>query len=412
MLLETLFGVYDCRRYVAQSELKLRNPRLINLCISRAGFAIVLGDVINPASISHRRNHRQSSVVLKYAQQFAIAVIAFVVAIYLLHRMIPSPTIPSNVVFVGPKYDYYTAHKDDYNTLFFGSSRVFNQVIPDVFDRTAQAGGLDINSYNFGIPAMRALDSTALIETVLRNPPKNLKWVFFESVLDRGYEPIHNARTHRAMYWHTWENTDMAVRYILDSEASLPEKAVLIFSHLIPALYNQMNVGRLFNQLLPSEFSAREQMVASYFTEHGGFFPLNEEDSLKRQAFLKDQAGYAQKVNQLEAFQVGVVQRESELAKNKRRLISRVSRAIRATGAEPIFIDPPSLELDDDLQAARRLNVIETLLSYKDPARFPELYQAKNRYDADHLNEATSEVFTRILAEDFSEAIKTLSGRE
>jgi len=368
----------------------------------------VLGDVINPASI-HRRNHRQSSVVLKYAQQFAIAVVAFVVAAYLLNRIIPSPAIPSNVVFVGPKHDYYTAHKDDYDTLFFGSSRVFNQIIPDVFDQAAKAEGLAINSYNFGIPAMRALDSTALIETVLQNPPENLRWVFFESVLDRGYEPIPNARTHRAMYWHTWENTGMAVRYILDSEAALPEKAILIFSHLIPALYNQMNVGRLFNQLLPSEFSEREQMVASYFTEHEGFFPLNEEDSYKRQAFLSDQAGYAQKVNQLEAFQMGAAQREAELAKNKRRLLARVSRAIRATGAEPIFIDPPSLELDDDLQAAQRLNLIEMLLSYKDPVRFPELYQAKNRYDADHLNEATSEVFTRVLAEDFSEVAKALS---
>ncbi len=47
---------------------------------------------------------------------------------------------------------------------------------------------------------LRAIDSTLLLEEVLSNPPKNLKWVFFETILDKGYEPIPNARTHQAMY--------------------------------------------------------------------------------------------------------------------------------------------------------------------------------------------------------------------
>lgn len=336
-----------------------------------------------------------------------MGVIAFIVAASLLSQIIPSPAIPSNVVFIGPKYDHYKVHKDDYNALFFGSSRVFNQIVPEAFDAAAKKEGVPVNSYNFGVPAMRVLDSTVLLEQVLANPPENLKWVFFESVLDKGYEPIPNARTHRAMYWHNWKNTKFAARYILDSSESLPSKAVLLFSHLLPALYHQMNVGRLFNQVLLSEFSAREKYVASQFSQREGYFPLNEEDSPRRQTFLDSQDAYEARVQKLKK-----VTRDSDaltdpaLSINKRRLLARITRVVRKAGAEPIFIEPPSLELEQDFKLAYRLGDVETLLSYKDPAQFPELYLPESRFDADHLNESASLKFTRMLAEDFSEAIQ------
>ena len=364
----------------------------------------VLNPPVDPLVQGRKRRYRKASVLAGYVKQSAIALTAFLVAAFLLNQIIPSPTIPSNVVFIGPKYDYYKAHKDEYNALFFGSSRIYSHVVPDVFDAAAMAEGVEVNSYNFGIPAMRAIDSAVLVEEVLANPPKNLKWVFFESILDKGYEPIPNARTSRVMYWHTWQNTRTAADYILTSDESLPKKAVLLTSHLLPFLYQQLNVGRLFNQVLPSEFSEEEQQVAAEFTKTEGYYALSNESDPKRQAFLQTQSTYLAQVSALSALQ-SESDSEPYLSANKQNLLARVTQAIESVGATPIFVEPPSLHMENDFQAAQQLGTIDMLLSYKDPDRFPQLYTVDQRHDADHLNDAGSREFTRLLAEDFSEAV-------
>ncbi|MGB3298773.1 MAG: hypothetical protein WBA76_10930, partial [Phormidesmis sp.] len=331
---------------------------------------MVLGNVLNTTVSAQRRRYRKPGVLAGYLKQSAIGLTAFLVAALLLNQMIPSAPIPANVVFIGPKYDYYQAHKDEYNALFFGSSRIYSQVVPEVFDAIAQSKGADINSYNFGIPAMRAIDSAVLLEEVLATPPKNLKWVFFESILDKGYEPIPNARTQRAMYWHTWKNTRTAAQYVLNSDESLPSKAVLLFSHLLPFTYQQLNVGRLFNQLLPSDFSAEEKQVAAEFTATEGYYALQDQSDPKRQDFLHNQAAYAEQVSALKQVQSEPVS-DPYLSANKQQLLKQITQAVRAAGAEPIFVEPPSLHLENDFQAAQQLGTIDTLLSYKNPARFP-----------------------------------------
>jgi hypothetical protein len=38
------------------------------------------------------------------------------------------------------------------------------------------------------------------------------------------------------------------------------------------------------------------------------------------------------------------------------------------------------------------------MLDFSDPARYPELYDPRHRYDSDHLNLAGAEMFSRLLA--------------
>lgn len=373
----------------------------------------MLSDVLKPAAVRLRRVRQKS---LRWAQvKNALAgLVAFVVATLLLGQIIPSPAIPSNVVFIGPKYDYYQAHKDEYNTLFFGSSRVYNHIVPDVFDAAANENAKGskapspINSYNFGIPALRGVDSAVLVSEVLKNPPQQLKWVFFETTLDKGYEPFENARTHRSMYWHTWENTGFATRYILASDESALSKVVLIGSHLLPALYRQMNVGRLFTELLPSEFSPREKETAAIFTANEGYYPLEDELNSRRVAFLEPsgQAAYQDQVDRLMQQNAISVAAEPPLAKNKKLLLERVARDVRAAGAEPIFIDPPALSSERDFVAAQQQGIIDHLLSYRDPDKFPQLYAIANRFDPSHLNPATAREFSRMLGKDFAQSIQ------
>ena len=374
----------------------------------------MLTDVLNsthssPAKNGRSRRRRRASLLSKYIWQVLIGCLTFFLTAFLLGRLIPSPVIPPNIVFISPKYEYYQAHKDDYDTLFFGSSRIYSQVIPKIFDETIEAEGRSLNSYNFGIPAMRAIDSAVLLKEVLANPPKNLKWVFFESTLDKGYEPIHNARTPRSIYWHNWENTQFAARYVLGSDESLPNKAVLLYSHLLPCFYHYLSVGRLFNQWLPSDFSEEELGVAAQFTADEGFYALSDESTAERQHFLSTQQDYLDRVSVLAGrtthaswYPKDDGGSDGHLSANKVMLLNQVVEAVRAAGAEPIFIDPPSLYLDNDFQLAKQLGIVDRLLTYRAPDRYPQLYAPENRYDIDHLNQAGAEAFSQLIAQDFS----------
>jgi hypothetical protein len=359
--------------------------------------------VYREQSIHRRNSGRQFSRLRKYLKQSAIALLAFILAAALLNQIIPSPLIPSNVVFVSPKYAHYSIHKNEYNALFFGSSRIYNQVAPEIFDQVAKDHGLEINSFNFGIPAMRAVPGYVLLRDVLRQPPKNLKWVFIETPLDNGYEPIQNARATRSIYWHTVDNTRLAIDYILKSNESLPEKIVLIGSHIIPFFYHQTNVGRLFSDWLSiHKFTAEEKANSKIFLENEGYFPLHEEDMIKPENFQEYSAAYEATLEQ-------VVRQNAHLdtvnlERNKQDLIDKIVQTVKAAGAVPIFVIPPTLEPQAALHHAYRVGQIPELLAFNDPEKYPELYALSYRYDTEHLTDAGSKLFSRFLAQAFTEA--------
>lgn len=358
----------------------------------------------NPVRYDYTRRYRpRSSVgyVRKYVKQVAIALIAFLVAASLLNQIIPSPAIPPNVTFVSPKYAHYQAQKDEYNVLFFGSSRVYNHIVPEEFDAAAAAAGAAVHSFNFGIPAQRALSGYVLMKEILKTPPKNLKWVFIETPLDPGYEPIQNARTNRVIYWHTAENTRIALRYILTSDETPLRKAVLAFSHLLPFAYNEFNIGRLFYQWIPVQnFTEEEQTVSQQALAQRGYYPLSDEADPKRQDFLAHLVRYEQSVEDLTEQKARIDRRATHVSRGQRWLLQALVAQVRSVGAEPIFIVPPTLEPQYELHRAHRLGYLPTLLSYNDPAAYAAFYALDNRHDAEHLNDQGSRQLSQQIAAD------------
>ncbi|MEO0457545.1 MAG: hypothetical protein AAF152_13340 [Cyanobacteria bacterium P01_A01_bin.114] len=348
----------------------------------------------------------RASRLRKYLKQGVITLVAFAIAAALLNQIIPSPAIPPNVVFVSPKYAHYQTHKDEYNTLFFGSSRIFNQVVPGVFDANARTAGTRINSFNFGVPALRALPGYVLLRDVLKDPPVNLKWVFIETPLDQGYEPIENARTNRSIYWHTFENTWFAIDYILKSDSAALHKPILIASHVLPFIYNQINIGRLFNQWLPiTQFSTDEQQKAAQFLANEGYKPLNDPQDPKRQAFLNSLDSYQTSVQQLAARNLAVLKQEA-IPKNQLKLLKKITAEVEAAGATPIFLLPPTLVSQDSLHQAYQQSKIRYLLAFDNPNETPGLYDIALRHDDEHLNGEGSRHFTQLIAKAFVETIQ------
>ncbi len=65
--------------------------------------------------------------VIQALTNSAIAVTAFLVTCVSLHAVLPFPEIDGGV---SQKFRFFSAHKDEFDTLFIGSSRVYFQISP------------------------------------------------------------------------------------------------------------------------------------------------------------------------------------------------------------------------------------------------------------------------------------------
>lgn len=124
---------------------------------------------------SHPSESRRPKSVLYYLTSCLTACLSFLIVSLLLQQLHPAVSPPENIDDISPKYSYYQSQKDDYDTLFFGSSRTYSHVIPRQFDALTQASGIRTNSFNFGIPGMFDVEGSAFLEGALSHPPKQLK---------------------------------------------------------------------------------------------------------------------------------------------------------------------------------------------------------------------------------------------
>ncbi|MHC4384587.1 MAG: hypothetical protein ACYS0J_17355, partial [Planctomycetota bacterium] len=76
--------------------------------------------------------------------------IAFVGTCHLLGAMLPQS--PHSTVSL--KLDHFAEHKDEYDTIFLGSSHVYRGIDPEAFDRETAALGFPTRSFNFGAAGM------------------------------------------------------------------------------------------------------------------------------------------------------------------------------------------------------------------------------------------------------------------
>ena len=342
-----------------------------------------------------------AQTIAVFLKSLFIAALSFVVMTLLLQQIIASPSIPMNLPIISPKFAYYQAHKDEYNTLFFGSSRIYHHVDPAIFDAEAQAAGLTIHSFNFGISGLKPLQSYVLMRDVLKDPPKHLKWVFIEDAIDRGAAPLDEVRSARAIYWHSWTNTRWAIAFVLSHPYTpLSKKIEYTLGHLIPFVYHQLNLGSAIAHWQPGlHISAEDKVIATQFLMRAGYRPIDFEMP-KEQFFLENIPAYQQEVAQLaEKKQQETYQ--APLTQHTLTYLEKMVATARDTGAQPIFVVAPTTVYQETIHRAFHQNRIEHLLTFNDPNLFPELFAPENRKDWDHLHPQGAQQFTKLLAKAF-----------
>jgi hypothetical protein len=339
-----------------------------------------------PSSETKLDRPRTESSLARGILSAGIAALAFVLACAGLNALLPFPEIDVLI----PNLRYFQQHRDDFDTVFIGSSRFRHQISPGIFDRTMREAGFPTRAFNFGINGMVPPEDGYVLEHLLGARPRRLKWIFIELDELQTKRIPETESTRRSLYWHDRKRTSLVIRAILDGGGSWEARDLLLFHGALFAK-NFTNIGRKIDL---SEWIARlwkEEALSKTLGRAGdGYIPLNREmpaaEAMEYEAALKDAVA-----NPGSRF----VSASTEHA------YRQVAEEVRRAGAIPIFLVTP-LTMQIKLGFRPESGIANNVMSFNDAKAYPQLYRKEMRLDGSHLNSVAAEEFTKLIAESFS----------
>lgn len=310
--------------------------------------------------------------------------------------LLPPPRLP----VLSEKRAHFLAHADDYDAVFIGSSRVYRGIVPQIFDAGMQARGHTVRSFNFAMEAVWPPESLYRVREFLRLRSR-VRWVFIELLPVNPRITPENAGTLRSIYWHDWRHTTLAWREIASQNAfTTGEKCAWFALHAELFLRRLSHVSRAADWLEPRlqprvdvEKTARKEFIFNTpWIDAEGFVPEPATPMTPEvaAAFHQQAAAYAQSLTPV------------ALSAHLRDELRDLAATVRASGATPIFVITPSITRAENFTDLRAEGIDADLISFKDPARFPALYDPALHFDGPHLNERGARELSRLLAEEFA----------
>jgi hypothetical protein len=348
-----------------------------------------------------------SKTVIRTLTNTAIGATAFLLTCVGLRAILPFPEIDGGV---SQKFRFFAAHKDEFDTLFIGSSRVYFQISPAIFDRVTQESGMPTHSFNFGIGGMYLPETAYLLEQILNLKPRNLRWVFIEyDEVQTKWSP-ENQTSRRALYWADWKRVSLLLRKLTDAGT---DPLWLLNPAKLRDIMRRQNDEKSTRSLLTfyaGQFEknytnvARAGDVLAYF--------LGSDTKERRASYLGSASnGYVIRPNRMSPSQAATYERglAAAMAEAGTRPLSpyaveaymQCAREVRKIGAAPIFlITPSTTEINVATEGTRTPGV---LMAFNDPRTYPNLFRSDVRRDGQHLTKSGAEEFTRIVAANFVE---------
>ena len=364
-------------------------------------------DLVLKAHVEPPAPHKETGrkTVIRALINSAICATAFLLTCLGLRALLPFPEIDGGV---SQKFGFFAAHKDEFDTLFIGSSRIYFQISPAIFDRVTRESGLPTHSFNFGIGGMYLPESAYLLEQILDLKPRNLRWIFIEyDELQTMWSP-ENQGSRRALYWADWKRVSVLLRKLTDAGAGplwLPNPAKL--RDIVLRQNDEKNTRSLltfYAAQLQKNYTnvARAADVLDYF--------LSRDANERRASYLGAASdGYVTKADRMSPSEAAAYERafSAAMAQNSTRALSpyaveayrQCAQEVSGIGAAPIFLITPSIaEINIAVEST---GVPGVVMAFNDPRVYPSLFRTSVRRDGQHLTKAGAEEFTQIVAANF-----------
>ncbi|MEY2497451.1 MAG: hypothetical protein QOD12_1007 [Verrucomicrobiota bacterium] len=325
----------------------------------------------------------------------AIALLAFVATSGLIHAFLP-PMIPKGIAV---KLKFFAEHKDEFDTVLVGTSRLYYSVSPEIFDKVTRENDLPTRTFNFGIDGMHPPENFYVLEQILKTKPRNLKWVVLEmGEIQTRWDNILG--TERAVYWHDWPRTVATMKKALNPRGNARWfiKITRLWLARRDFASNLTLFGKQFTNVgrAADFFSSRDRerfldADSELGPNHDGYRLAGDAMSAERAAIFREKL--AQEVSE---------SRSKFLDPATDQAYRTAAAQIRHAGAAPVFVVAPVLS---QTAAHFRQTPPAPLLSFNDSRKYPEFYDTKVRIDDAHLTREGAEEFTRLLAREFVRTI-------
>lgn len=318
----------------------------------------------------------------------------------LLHPIAPFPKMDE----IQPKLDYLALHPGEFDTFFFGSSRIYHHVLPGIFDQLSAEAGVPTRSFNMGIDGMWQPEVGFFLEHFLALHPHGIRWIFLEATPVRSAMENDEIDTIRGEYWHDLKYTEMVWRSALvhhepakhPTWASRWERLSAIemdfWPHWIAFSERTLNLGAVVDVLQEKLGVEGKQPKKPGYDGYDAAHRPKEIQPAER-------AMYESQFAKREVQPPGVDYADSVSQEAFRDLLERIERE---TGAKIVLIGPPTLNLR---HFHPRPEGRWPILDFWDLTKYPELYDINVRQDTDHVNVAGAKIFTKLLAERFSQEV-------
>jgi hypothetical protein len=357
------------------------------------------------------REPTSGKTVLRALINIAICAIAFLLTCIVLRMILPFPEIDGGV---SQKFRFFAAHKDEFDTLFIGSSRVYFQISPAIFDRVTRQSGMPTHSFNFGIGGMYLPETAYLLEQILKLKPRNLKWVFIEyDEVQTKWSP-ENQTSRRALYWADWKRVSLLLRKLTDAGTDsfwLPNPAKL--RDIMRRQNDEKSTGSLLT-FYAGQFEKNYTNVARAGDVVAYFLGADTKERRARYLGAADD-GYVTRPNRMSPSQAAAYERglAAAMAEAGTRPLSayavegylQCAREVRKIGAVPIFlITPSTTEINVATEGTWTPGV---LMAFNDPRTYPSLFRSSARRDGQHLTKSGAEEFAGLVAANFVELARS-----
>jgi hypothetical protein len=340
-----------------------------------------------------------SSTSSSDARRFVVRALALTAAVALTCAAVHRLDGLADVDVVGDKLAHFRAHAADYDTVFVGSSYVYREISPEVFDAVTARAGMATHSFNFGVPGMDPPETYFVVDRVLDAAGGRLKTVFVELDYFRAEVRDRNVHTRRFDYWHDASRTVQVGRGLVESDLPVTKRVKDAWFHAEAFARETLAVGR-GRSLVAALVGRADAAPATLGARGDGFRSLDEEQAQRfelRRGFYQalEEDRYADKLATLRTGGDAEDAREHAGAIDLVALRATVER-VRAAGARCVLVVPPCLAPRADL---RELPAGADVFAFNLPDAYPELYDTKYRFDLGHLDAEGAAIFSRVLAE-------------
>ncbi|MEW6744969.1 MAG: hypothetical protein AB1486_19620 [Planctomycetota bacterium] len=337
----------------------------------------------------------------------ALCVCIFLAAFLLATALLRDLVRPADRSLVSAKLQEIEADPEGYDVLFLGNSHVYRGVDARAFDARMAELGHPVRSYNLGGQAMMFPELDFTVRALLERPPSRLSWLFldlsFGWVIDQ-----RNFGSGRVIWWHDLRALWLACRLVLDSGRPWTERLEFLTHHLADYASRLTNQGRGLDYVrwrLSGRGGSADELIGHDrgFQELAiGLADAADQRTRRFSAFL---ARYTKWVLDLSKKPTEFVPLLGEPAHRMRELLTRLEEH----GIRPVLYMPPYLKNQVPQLASTASGRTETVFLFNQPACYPQLYQAEQRFDANHLNGAGARLFSTLLAEEFARSLEQTS---